>query len=63
MYSVSIQPLLISIDKFPRNKLVWVIIIYRPSRDTPPPPNYILFVCLVFFVPLENFSLLWRRHH
>ena len=24
----------------------------------------ILFVCLVFFfVPLENFSIIWRRHH
>ena len=22
-----------------------------------------LFVCLVFFVPLENLSLIWRRHH
>ena len=21
------------------------------------------FVCLGFFVPLENFSLIWRRHH
>ena len=22
-----------------------------------------LFVCLGFFVPLESFSLIWRRHH
>ena len=22
-----------------------------------------LFVCLGFIVPLENFSLIWRRHH
>ena len=22
-----------------------------------------LFVCFEFFVPLENFSLIWRRHH
>ena len=22
-----------------------------------------LFVCLEFIVPLENFSLIWRRHH
>ena len=22
-----------------------------------------LFVCLEFFVPLENFSLIWRRYH
>ena len=22
-----------------------------------------LFLCLGFFVPLENFSLIWRRHH
>ena len=22
-----------------------------------------LFVCLLFFVPLENFSLIWRSHH
>ena len=22
-----------------------------------------MFVCLRFFVPLENFSLIWRRHH
>ena len=22
-----------------------------------------MFVCLWFFVPLENFSLIWRRHH
>ena len=24
---------------------------------------FFLFVCLWFFVPLENFSLIWRRHH
>ena len=24
---------------------------------------YCLFVCLEFLVPLENFSLVWRRHH
>ena len=22
-----------------------------------------LFVCVEFFIPLENFSLIWRRHH
>ena len=22
-----------------------------------------LFVCLGFFIPLENYSLIWRRHH
>ena len=22
-----------------------------------------LFVCLGFIVPLDNFSLIWRRHH
>ena len=22
-----------------------------------------LFVCLQFFVPIKNFSLIWRRHH
>ena len=22
-----------------------------------------MFVCLEFFVPFENFSLIWRRHH
>ena len=25
--------------------------------------SYIWFVCLEFFVPLENFSLNWRHHH
>ena len=25
--------------------------------------SFCLFVCLGFFVPLENFSLIWRRHH
>ena len=25
--------------------------------------NGIAFVCLRFFVPLKNFSLIWRRHH
>ena len=24
---------------------------------------FCLFVCLVFIVPLENSSLMWRRHH
>ena len=24
---------------------------------------FCLFVCLKFIVPLENFSLIWRRHH
>ena len=24
---------------------------------------YFLFVCLAFFVPLKNFSLIWTRHH
>ena len=24
---------------------------------------FLLLVCLGFFVPLENFSLVWRRHH
>ena len=27
------------------------------------PSHKILFVCLEFFVPLENFSLIWKRHH
>ena len=22
-----------------------------------------IFVCMGFFVPIENFSLIWRRHH
>ena len=26
-------------------------------------PWHGLFVCLGFFVPLEDFSLIWRRHH
>ena len=25
--------------------------------------DHICFVCLWFIVPLENFSLIWRRHH
>ena len=25
--------------------------------------GHYLFVCLEFFLPLENFSLIWRRHH
>ena len=25
--------------------------------------GFCLFVCLGFIVPLENFSLIWRRHH
>ena len=24
---------------------------------------YVLLVCLWFIIPLENFSLIWRRHH
>ena len=28
-----------------------------------PPLLVYLFVCLEFIVPLENFSLIWRRHH
>ena len=24
---------------------------------------FVLFVCVEFIVPLENFSLVWRRHH
>ena len=24
---------------------------------------YCIYVCLEFIVPLENFSLIWRRHH
>ena len=31
-------------------------------RENPLKVN-ITFVCLEFFVPLENFSLIWRRHH
>ena len=27
------------------------------------PTMWFLFVCVEFFVPLENFSLIWRRHH
>ena len=27
------------------------------------PYIFCLFVCLGFFVPLENFSLIWRRHY
>ena len=25
--------------------------------------RFCLFVCLRFIVPLENFSLIWRRHY
>ena len=25
--------------------------------------SFCLFICLGFFVPLDNFSLIWRRHH
>ena len=36
----------------------------KPPISTPPQPiegaYFFLFVC---FVPLENFSLIWRRHH
>ena len=27
------------------------------------PDNFCLFVCLWLIVPLENFTLIWRRHH
>ena len=36
---------------------VWGRLVRSPSR------TYLLFLCLGFFVPLENFSLIWRRHH
>ena len=35
-----------------RNKILWCAILV-----------VFCFVCLEFFVPLENFSLIWRRHH
>ena len=43
------------------NKHTWISLVHLYSKD------HITFVfnvvCLFFFVPLENFLLIWRRHH
>ena len=35
----------------------------RCRENTKKSARHYLFVCLKFFIPLENFSLIWRRHH
>ena len=49
---------------FERSKTKIAITRYKQITKVKKEANlFVLFVCLGFFVPLENFSLIWRSHH
>ena len=41
---------------------LWIWNVFS-SEQCSPWASCLMFVCLEFFVPLENLSLIWRRHH
>ena len=54
LYMLLIKPLLRSIKKG--------IVAWHDNLSALISPSN-MFVCLGFFIPLEDFSLIWRRHH